>query len=97
MVVTLEVSAVGYDLKMVSGLDVPLEGEVGPAEVRLSPNVEGEAPKRELVGIGAAIKGDDGSYIIGRVVGGGGVFGWLSPFGVFAVSGVAFRAIGLTK
>jgi hypothetical protein len=72
---SLAVQAEGHDGRIVSGLRVPVDGEVGPLTIDLQPTAPGEDPKTELVGIGAVLAADPAGMIITQVMAGGGAAG----------------------
>ncbi len=53
--VSLHVAADGHHARIVTGIEVPDGGVAGPVEVKLTPVAEGEEPRVELAGIGAAL------------------------------------------
>jgi Carboxypeptidase regulatory-like domain/PDZ domain len=59
------VEADGHDGRIVSGLQVPADGALGPLAIDLAPVKPGEEPKTELVGIGAVIGADEsGAHLV---------------------------------
>ncbi len=69
---SVSVAAEGHHARLFSGLDVPASGELGPFEWELTPTEAGEAPRIELVGIGAVLSGDGDALRVNEVVAGGG-------------------------
>jgi len=78
---SLQVSAEGHHARIVGGIDVRDGSVAGPVEVRLSPVAEGEDPRVELAGIGAALerRGRSALRITAIVPGGGAMEAGLSP------------------
>lgn len=69
----LSAEAKGFDIRIVSGIDVLAESTVGPIEVRLTPLASPDAEqKRELTGIGAALSAEGEVLLVGQVMDGGG-------------------------
>lgn len=66
------VTAFAHDTRIVSGLMVTDGAELGPIEIALSPVAEGETPKLELAGIGAALGAADDGLAVQNVFDGGG-------------------------
>jgi hypothetical protein len=69
---SVSVAADGHHARLFSGLDVPASGVLGPFEWELTPTEAGEAPRIELVGIGAVLSGDGDALRVNEVVAGGG-------------------------
>lgn len=62
---SLEVAAVGYNMKLVSGLDIAPGGSVGPLTIELVKRDPGQRPSREMTGIGAVLgKSKDGVRVM---------------------------------
>jgi hypothetical protein len=78
---SLQVSAEGHHARIVGGIDVRDGGVAGPVEVRLSPVADGEDPRVELAGIGAALerRGRSALRITAIVPGGGAMEAGLAP------------------
>ena len=78
---SLQVSAEGHHARIVGGIDVRDGGVAGPVEVRLSPVADGEDPRVELAGIGAALerRGRSALRITAIVPGGGALEAGLAP------------------
>jgi len=78
---SLQVSAEGHHARIVGGIDVREGGVAGPVEVRLSPVADGEDPRVELAGIGAALarRGLSALRITAIVPGGGAQEAGLAP------------------
>jgi hypothetical protein len=53
--VSLFASAPGHHARILSGLQLPEGGELGPVTIELTPVLEGEEPRVELAGIGAVL------------------------------------------
>lgn len=85
----IDASAKGYNIRIVSGLNLEPEGTLGPIEVALSAvGADGEQ-KRELEGIGAALSAEgDGLVVRDVIAGGGGADAGLAPGDrIFAIDG----------
>ncbi len=72
---SIAVQAEGHDGRIVSGLRVPVDGELGPLSIDLQATAPGEDPKTELVGIGAILNADPAGMIVVQVMPGGGAAG----------------------
>ena len=71
--VSLHVAADGHHSRIVTGIEVPDGGVAGPVEVKLTPVAEGEEPRVELAGIGAALARQGRSSLrVTAVIPGGG-------------------------
>lgn len=71
--VSLHVAAAGHHSRIVTAIEVPDGGAAGPVEVKLTPVAEGEEPRVELAGIGAALARHGKSALrVTAVVPGGG-------------------------
>ncbi|MDB4970953.1 MAG: signal protein [Myxococcales bacterium] len=69
---SLSVQAAHHDGRILSGIAVPSEGEVGPLTIDLKPTAPGEEPKTELTGIAAQLSATaEGMRINGVIPGGG--------------------------
>jgi hypothetical protein len=82
-------AAAGHHGRIVSGLSVEEEQDVGPIEILLSPVVEGEKPALDLTGIGAVLSAEQGALVIGQVAANGGAFevGLAPGDKIFAIDG----------
>jgi Carboxypeptidase regulatory-like domain/PDZ domain len=69
---SITVLAAGHHGRVVSGLVVANDGDVGPIKVELRPTKDGEEPRLELTGIGAVLSAKDDMLVIGQVIDGGG-------------------------
>jgi hypothetical protein len=71
---SIDVGADGHDSRIVSGLEVPVDGALGPITIDLGRVEPGAEPKRELVGIGIviAVDGSGAHILIKQAVPGGG-------------------------
>ena len=69
---SLSVAALGYDGKVVSGIEVAAGERSGPITVELNPVAVGERPKTEIAGIGVAIGPVEGALTINAVIADGG-------------------------
>jgi hypothetical protein len=59
------VAAFAHDARILSGLTVPADGDLGPL-------AEGEKPKTQIVGVGAQLSATADGLVIGKVLEGGG-------------------------
>lgn len=69
---SIVVAAPDHHGRILSGLKVDSGGSIGPLTIELSPTEPGEAPRVELVGIGAVLTGADDALVVQRVFPGGG-------------------------
>lgn len=69
---SIMVIADGHHSRIVSGLAVAEDGDVGPITVELRKTEKGEAPRLELTGIGAVLAPKGEALMIGEVIEGGG-------------------------
>jgi len=90
------VMAYRYNGRIVSGLDVKDGASIGPLTVALTKLKEGEEPKLELTGIGAALTPKGDYLLIGRILpGGGAIEAGLAPGdAILAVDGVPVAELG---
>jgi len=96
--VSLHAAADGHHARIVTGIDVPDGGVAGPVEVKLTPVAEGEEPRVELAGIGAAMERRGRSALrITMVVPGGGAAeaGLLPGDEILSVEGRPVSELGL--
>jgi hypothetical protein len=66
------VAAFAHHTRIVGGLDVAEGARIGPMTVELNPTADGEKPKLELAGIGAALGAADDGLVVQTVFPGGG-------------------------
>lgn len=87
---TLSVRHPDYNTRLISGLEIDGEHDFGPVEVEMRPVAEGEKPKTDLVGIGAALESKGDGLHINMVVpeGGAGVAGLTEGDVITAIDGV---------
>jgi protocatechuate 3,4-dioxygenase beta subunit len=69
---SITILAAGHHGRILSGLNVPEGGDLGPITVKLRPTEEGEEPRLELTGIGAVLSAKGDALVIGEVMEGGG-------------------------
>jgi len=69
---SITIAASAHDARIMSGLQIPEDGNLGPLTVALDPVAPGEAPKTQLIGIGASLRSSDQGLVILTVVDGGG-------------------------
>jgi hypothetical protein len=69
---SLEVTAPGHHVRVAGGVEVPSGDEPGTIVVAVTPTAPGEAPQREITGIGVAIAAREGALVVTAVVPGGG-------------------------
>jgi S1-C subfamily serine protease len=93
---SLEVAAEGHNPRILSGLVLPPDGELGPLAIDLARTAPGEEPKLEFVGIGVVIKAEgDVMQIVNVVPGGGGAEVGLQPGdAILSIDGVAAAELG---
>ena len=72
---SLVVAAAAHHGRIISGLEVEEDGDIGPVTVELAPVAEGDQPRLELTGIGAVLSPHEGGYVIGETLEGGGAAG----------------------
>ena len=65
-------SAYKHHSQIIGGMSVTSGATVGPVDVELTPTKDGEEPKLELAGLGAALAGTDDGLVIQRLIEGGG-------------------------
>ena len=96
--VSLHVAADGHHARIVTGIDVPDGGTAGPVEVKLTPVAEGEEPRVELAGIGAALarRGRAALRVTSVVPGGGAAeAGLVAGDEILSVEGRPVAELGL--
>jgi hypothetical protein len=69
---SLVVAAANHHGRIISGLDVENDGDIGPLTIELAPVAEGDQPRLELTGIGAVLSPQEGGFVIGETLSGGG-------------------------
>jgi len=86
---SLVVAAAGHHGRIISGLQVEDDGDIGPLTIELAQVVEGEQPRLELTGIGAVLSPQDDGYVIGETLAGGGALaaGLVSGDIIIAIDG----------
>lgn len=96
--VSLHVAADGHHARIVTGIEVPDGGLAGPVEVKLTPVADGEEPRVELAGIGAALgrRGRTALRITSVLPGGGAAEAGLAAGDeILAVEGRPIAELGL--
>jgi hypothetical protein len=93
---SLFASAPGHHARILSGLQVPEGGQLGPVTVELSPAGEGEDPRVELAGIGAVLsqRGDALRIVEVNPAGGAAEAGLAAGDDVVAIEGRPVRDLG---
>lgn len=93
---SIHVSAAGHHSRILAGLTMTPEGNIGPLTVELTPAAPGDAPQVEYVGIGAVLVGrGDGLFIIKVFPGGGAAeVGLGEGDAILAIDDVAVTAVG---
>jgi RNA polymerase sigma factor (sigma-70 family) len=91
-------SAAGHHGRVVGGLQMQEGGELGPLEVDLAPSKEGERPRIEFVGIGAAMAKKGDAVVLGGLTPDGGAAraGLVSGDEILAVDGMTVERLGGT-
>lgn len=69
---SVQVTAEGHHGRLISGLRVENDGNIGPITVELAPTDPGEEPRMELVGIGAVLTPKNDGLVLVQVFPGGG-------------------------
>jgi RNA polymerase sigma factor (sigma-70 family) len=90
-------TAEGHHGRIVGGLEVRPGADVGPLEIALGPTAPGEAPRIEMIGIGAMLAPRDGAIVLGNVVAGGGaaLAGLVTGDAILAVDGYPVAELGM--
>jgi RNA polymerase sigma factor (sigma-70 family) len=93
---SLMVTAQGYHGRVMGGLDIASDGDLGPVLVDLAPTREGEESRIELVGIGVAVGRKGDLIVLGQVYPGGGAAqaGLVPGDAVLAVDGAWVKDAG---
>lgn len=95
---SINAGADGHDSRIVSGLQVPAEGTLGPITIDLARAAPGAPPKLELVGIGVSIGPDERGMhlVIKNAIAGGGAAdaGLVAGDVILAVDGTSVEALG---
>jgi hypothetical protein len=66
------VTAERHHGRILSGLRIDEQGNLGPLTIELTPTEPGEKPSIELIGIGAVLRGSGDHLVIDKVIAGGG-------------------------
>jgi hypothetical protein len=69
---SIVVAAADHHMRIISGLEVTNDGDVGPLTVELAPVAEGEEPTFELCGIGAVLAPSEDGLTVGKTLAAGG-------------------------
>jgi hypothetical protein len=95
--VSIEVTALEHDGRVVSGIEIEAGERHGPIDVELNPIEEGQRAKTEITGIGVQITPRDDAIIISGVVPGGGAeaAGIKRGDAIVAVDGVTVVELGM--
>lgn len=93
---SITVVAAGHHGRIISGLSIAEEGELGPITVKLTPTKPGEEPRIELTGIGAVLSPKGDALIISEAMEGGGAreAGLGAGDAIVGIDGVAVKEIG---
>lgn len=93
---SIHVSAAGHHSRILAGLTMTPEGNIGPLTVELTPAAPGDAPQVEYVGIGAVLVGRGDGLFITKVFPGGGAaeVGLGEGDAILAIDDVAVTAVG---
>ncbi|MBI5510849.1 MAG: carboxypeptidase regulatory-like domain-containing protein [Deltaproteobacteria bacterium] len=96
---TLSVAAVGFNTRLVSGLDAEADADVGPLVIELSPVPEGQEQKTEMSGIGAALKPTKDGFAIVSVVDRGGAdrVGLVQGDVIVTIDGTAAKGLSMDE
>jgi protocatechuate 3,4-dioxygenase beta subunit len=93
---SLSVVAEGHNPRLMSGLRVEGDGDLGPLTIDLSAVAPGEDPRMEYVGIGAVLSVQGDVMLIQKVMPGGGAaeVGLQSGDAILVIDGVAVAELG---
>ena len=93
---SIHVGADGYHSRILAGLAMSADGNIGPVTVELNPTAPGEAPQIEYVGIGAVLVGSGDGLLVSRVFPGGGAaeVGLSEGDSILAIDAVAVTQLG---
>jgi S1-C subfamily serine protease len=93
---SLEVFAAAHDGRIVSGIAVPADGDVGPLDIDLRPLDPGDEPKLELQGIGAVLAADENGIVVKAVLptGGAAAAGMVAGDVIVAVDDTPVEQLG---
>lgn len=93
---SIHVGADGHHSRILAGLALSADGNIGPVTVELSPTAPGEAPQIEYVGIGAVLVGSGDALLVARVFPGGGAaeVGLGEGDSILAIDEVAVTQLG---
>lgn len=93
---SIHVGADGYHSRILAGLAMSADGNIGPVTVELNPTAPGEAPQIEYVGIGAVLVGSGDGLLVSRVFPGGGAaeVGLSEGDSILAIDEVAVTQLG---
>jgi Carboxypeptidase regulatory-like domain/PDZ domain len=93
---SIQIAAEGHHPRILSGLDVEPDGEIGSLSIDLAATADGEEPRLEYVGIGAVLKAEGDVLVIANVVAGGGAaeVGLVAGDQILWVDGIAASDLG---
>jgi hypothetical protein len=93
----LTVTAEAHHGRVLGGLNVSADRDLGPLEIDLPPVGPGDKPRVELVGIGAVLSGQDAAILVGKLFpnGGGSRAGLMEGDRITAVEGRPVSELGL--
>jgi len=88
--------AAGHNGRIISGLSITDNGDIGPITVKLKPTRPGEEPRLELTGIGAVISAKGEALVIGDTLERGGAreAGLTAGDEILAVDGIPVKDLG---
>ncbi|HZS39453.1 MAG TPA: carboxypeptidase regulatory-like domain-containing protein [Polyangia bacterium] len=95
---TIMAAAEGHHTRLLSGLRVESDGDLGPLTVELTPVDPGEEPHVELAGVAAVLKAEGDALVIVQVMPGGGAAeaGLAGGDRVLAVDGAPAAELGFS-
>jgi hypothetical protein len=93
---SITVVAAGHHGRIISGLAIADDGELGPVTVKLNPTKPGEEARIELTGIGAVLSPKGDALVIGETMEGGGAreAGLVGGDAIVGIDGAAVKDIG---
>lgn len=93
---SIHVAAAGHHSRILAGLAMTPEGNIGPLTVELTPISPGDAPQVEYVGIGAVLVGRGDGLLVAKVLPGWGAaeVGLDEGDAILAIDEVAVTAVG---